>query len=178
MVRQYKPELKARDATDRFLSRLGLPSEWWGVLLKDFSFRSTAYRGEKLSGMAQRKWCENIVIDPLYAPLFVVGSFPTDRAATALVTWMLRHRSTRGNDRRIIYTNAALDFNYSGTYTSIGIHNATHNSTAQRCEEIRDVLVSYDEAFRVVAVATKTPEVWALNHLHLRPTTIFYLKDM
>lgn len=177
MARQYRPELKARDATERFLSRLGLPSDFWGSLLKDFSFRVTPFQGEKLSGVAQRKWCESVVVDPPYAPLFVVGSSPTDRAATAMVTWMLRHRSSR--DRRVVYANAALDFNYSRrTYTSIGVYNATHDSTAQRCEEIRDILVSYDEAFRVVAVATKTPEAWALNRLHLRPTAVFNIKDM
>ena len=176
MSRQYRPELKARDAAERFLSRLGLPSDFWGTFLKDFSFRVTPFRGEKLSGVAQRKWCEGVVVDPPYAPFFVVGSFPTDRAATAMVTWMLRHRSAR--DRRVVYANAALDFNYKRTYTSIGIHNVTRDSTAQRCEEARDILVSYDEAFRVVAVATKTPEAWALNRLHLRPTAVFYLKDM
>jgi hypothetical protein len=39
-------------------------------------------------------------------------------------------------------------------------------------------MTSYDNAFRIVAVATKTPEAWALNKLHLRPTAVFYLKDM
>lgn len=158
------------------MARIGIPSNFWGTLLKDFSFRSTPHRGGKLSGIAQRKWCESVVVDPPYAPTFIVGSFPTDTAAVAMVTWMLRHRLYK--DRRVVYANPALEFNYKRNYTTIGVFNASHDSTPARCEAIRDILVSYDSAFRVVAVATKTPEAWALNKLHLRPTASLYLKDM
>ena len=176
MARQYRPELKARDAKERFMARIGLPSTFWGTLLKDFSFRSTPHKGDKLSGVAQRRWCESIVMDSPYAPLFVVGSYPTDMAALAMVTWMLRHRTDR--DRRVAYVNTAGEFNYRRTYTTIGVFNLTQDSTPQRCEAARDILTSYPSAFRVVAVATKTPEAWALNHLHLRPTASIYLKDL
>lgn len=176
MARQYRPELKARNAEERFMARVGLPSAFWGTFLKDFSFRSTSHRGEKLSGVAQRRWCESVVMDPPYAPLFVVGSSPTDTAALAMVTWMLRHRIAR--DRRVAYANAVGEFNYQRTYTTIGIFNVTHDSTPRRCEAVRDILTSYDAAFRVVAVATKTPEAWALSRLHLRPTASLYLKDV
>lgn len=176
MTRLYQTQLKARDTTEQLLAKHELPAEFWSKLLKDFSFRSTPFRGSSLSTTAQRKWCEAIVVDPPYTPFFVVASYPTDRGAQALTTWMFRHRMAR--DRRGVYTNAASVFDYSKTYTSIAIHNVTHNSTEQRYEQVRDIVVAYPEAFRIVTVATKTPEAWTLNHLHLRPTAVFYLKDM
>lgn len=176
MARRYRPQLKASDEVERFMARRRLPSEFWKVLLKDFSFRSTPFRGEKLSAVAQRKWCESVVVDPPNAPFFVVASYPTDRAATALVTWMLRHRMT--TDRRIIYMDGQRGIHWENIYTTIGMHNAIQEATPARCECIRDTLVEFEDAFRVVAVATKNPEAWALNKIHLRPTAVFFLKDM
>jgi hypothetical protein len=171
----YKKSFAARTDDERLLARFGVPTYTWHVKLRDFAFRSAAFRGAKLSARAQRQWCETALLDPPYAPLFVVSSAPTDRAAVAFLGWLFKHRLSR--DKRGVF-HTGSQFNYQKNYTTICLHNVLNEATPARREEVRNVMAAYDDAFRCVAVAgSKNPEAWALNTLRMRPTAVFYLKD-
>jgi hypothetical protein len=88
----YKKTFMARDQEERFLAKCGVPAFAWGKKLKEFSFRSTAFRGAKLSAHAQGQWCRSIILDPPYAPIYIVASAPTDTAAVSLLSWIFKHR--------------------------------------------------------------------------------------
>ena len=175
-VKNYKPIIKAITTEEKYLAEIGVPSEYWKLLLKDFSFITTPFRKGKLSLVAQKRWCESLVIEPPYCPIFIIGSYPTDRGAVALASWMLRHRLSR--DKRILFATAGMEINYRRTYTTICIQNVAQEATPKRCEEVKDLVLAYDNAFRVIAVATKTPEAWSLNKIHLKPTAVFKVKDL
>lgn len=171
----YKKTFMAGTPEERLLAKCGVPAYAWKIQLKEFAFRSTAFRGGKLSAHAQGQWCRNIILDPPYNPLFIISSAPTDTAAVALLSWMFRHRIN--SDRRASFGTPGT-FNYSRMYTTICLHNVLNEATPARREEVRDVLLANDESFRVVAIGgSKNPEGWALNSLRVRPTAVFYLKD-
>lgn len=176
MSLNYKRSLTACTAEERFLSKSGVPSFGWKIQLRDFAFRSTAFRGGKLSALAQRHWCETILIDPPYAPIFVIASAPTDTGAMGLLSWIFKHRTS--HDKRAFF-NRGEPVDFRRNFTTACFHNLLNEATPQRCEEVRNALLAYDEAFRCVAVAgSKNPEAWVLNKLRLRPTAVFYLKDV
>jgi len=168
----------AKTEEEKTLSKLGVPRQFWSVKLKDFSFRTTAFRGGKLSAAAQRQWCESLILDPPYAPLIVASSVPTGSGAVALLSWFLRHRLHYKRPKGHI--NLVLPHEYRvKNYSTLCAYNATNEATPTRCEALRDLMTAYDTNFRAVAVSgSKNPETWSLNKMRLTPTVVFLLKDL
>ena len=177
MVR-HRIKNMVKSMEEKSLLKLGVPREYWGIKLKDLSFRQTTLRGEKISSVAQRHWCESLLLDPPYSPLIVASSAPTGTGAMALASWLFRHRLRF--KRMKAFFNLALPVSYSvREYSTVGGHNILHEATASRCEIARDLMVAYDNNFRILSVSgSKTPEAWALNKMRLQPTMVFLLKDI
>jgi len=178
MADRYRPEVMARTPAERELSRLGIPKTYWDIKLKEMTFRITPFRNTSLSPVSQRHWCESLVLDPPYAPLIVVASGPTGSGATALAVWFLRLRSHLKRPKGFV--NLATPPGYGvRNYSTLIAHNVTNTATPARCEVTRDILTTYADNFRVlVLTGSKTPETWALNKLYLRPSAVFFMKDL
>ena len=170
----------ARTPTEKMLSAAGVPVHFWNTDLKRVKFRGSTFRGRKLSATATRSYLEaDLREPPRRQPIVVVASQPTDTGALYLAYGvMVQYGNIHSVPTAII--NAAEDVPHFQDYPPfVLVHNILDKATAERVEKVRDVLLRFPVAFRVVVLAgVADPEKWLKSRVGIYPDLVVRVGDM
>jgi hypothetical protein len=161
-----------------YLATLGIPPQYWTVLLKDLSFMDFTDKRKTRGKKTQFNECIAITRNPRLGKLYIATSDPTDEGSLAFSCWLLRNYKEM--KYRVAFVDAAdVFFPDDRKPQLVVIHNVIEDASPSRLEVIRDVLVNHRMATRIVAVAgPKRPRDWCVRKLRLNPTSVFRLKEL
>jgi hypothetical protein len=168
----------ARNLDEMHLAKLGVPPQYWGLLLKDLRFMGFTDKKKTRSPRAQFAECVAITKNPRRGKVYVATSDPTDEGALSFSCWLLRNYKEM--QFRVAFVDAAEPFFREGKGAQLlVVHNILEEATPKRLEEVRDILLKNRNATRVIALAgPKRPRDWCVRKLRLSPTAVFRLKGL
>ncbi len=171
--------LLASSVHERRLAAAGVPLYCWNPRISALKTQATPFRGEKVSAIAQKHWLKSIVKEPpRRSPFIAIVSTPTDTGALYAAHLILNGlRKLQGFNSAIINSAGGIPF-FEEPPRCVLIHNVLDNVTAERAQKVRDLLVRFRFAFRLVVVAGATaPETWAAKKIGKHPDMVLKVKD-
>lgn len=172
---------------DRFLAtsiwekrmcRAGVAHRFWHAELKNVRLRATKFFDKKISATAQRQWVRAYIKNPIRRkPLLTMASAPTDNGALYLAHVFVRQAAKASDDVAIL--DASLPVPFFNKYPRlVVIHNLLKTATEERKERVRDILIRFQFALRIVTIAgEEDPYTWTTNNLGKYPDMVFKTAD-
>lgn len=171
---------RARDEAEQRLAKAGVPFRHWRHDIKKIPFRRCVIgpgkKAEFLRPATQRRALKQLIMEP-HGQLVVVGSNPTDDGALMAASWVVRELLAFDFLAKFINATQAAD-RLSNGITGYAVHNVMANCSADRAEQLRDLLIRWTTPVRVVAVAgTQNPYDFCTSRLALKPDFCCYVQD-
>lgn len=173
---------------DRFLAstiwekrmcRAGVPHAFWNTELRQVKLRTTNFFDKKISATAQRQWIRSFIKNPSRKrPLIAISSAPTDNGARYLAYLFMKQAAKAGENTAILDASQPVPM-FDKYPRLIIIHNLLKTASNERKERIRDILIRFEFAFRIVTIAGEDdPFSWVTGGLGKYPDMVFKTADM
>lgn len=178
MSRTLRDEYLARNAEERALIRAGLPRAYWRAEGSQVRYQAGTFMGIDVSAAAHKQQLQAVIRDPRHQ-ILVVSSHPTDSGAMRACAVVVRHLILDVSyEHRVAILDAQnTDFYLDRPPHLVVIHNILENCTATRAEWVRDVVLRFPHAARLIVTATEDPYKFATNRLAIRPTGCCKVRD-
>jgi hypothetical protein len=164
----------ARDPHERRLAQAGVPREFWHLGVKQIHFATLTAWGRKVAPAEQRFWLKALIREPR-RELVVIGSPYEELPGLALAFITAMEFGRQGNEynktHRVVDTDTQfLPLPYLKMPEVLILHNLIDNAPDERIMRVRDTLLRFRGAVRIVVVAgTRDPWSWSMSKLLLRP---------
>ena len=156
-----------------------MPRQFWRVEASQIRYLSGTYMGIGTSAAAHKQQLFAIIQDPRHQ-LVVVASNPTDTGAFRASALVARHvLLDASND----YNVAVIDAQQENVYLEqkpnlLLIHNIVEDCTRARAERVRDLILRFPGAARLVVVASEDPYKFCTTRLSIRPSGCCKVRDV
>ncbi len=116
---------------------------------------------------------------PRRQPIVAVASQPTDMGALYLAYGLLvNYANMHGATAAIVNVGEELPFFHDYPHFVL-IHNILDKATPERAERVRDAILRFPVAFRIIVLSgVANPEKWMATKIGIRPDLVVRVADM